>query len=166
MRIWKKYSCPLWNERFRCPARLAGDAHRAVPKAMNLDSILSIWESRTVAQDYTVRWQGVIYRMERDQVRPSMRGARVQLEQRRDGSRWMQWRNRMVALQPCETTARRLAEPPTKTSVAQRSTKEKVRARQRLLEARRQWSENFRYGHPRPTWPAELDSPLHTAALR
>jgi hypothetical protein len=77
---------PLWNERFRCPPQLAGDAHRAVPKGMNLDSVLSIRESRTVTADYTVRWQGVIYRVEREQVRVGMRGARVQLERWRGGA--------------------------------------------------------------------------------
>jgi len=29
---------PLWNERFPYPPQMAGDAHRAVPKGMNLDS--------------------------------------------------------------------------------------------------------------------------------
>jgi len=97
---------PLWNERFRCPPQLAGDAHRAVPKGMNLDSVLCIRESRTVTADYTVRWQGVIFRVERAQVRVGMRGARVQLERWRDGSRWMRWRNRTLALAPCEGTPR------------------------------------------------------------
>ena len=41
---------PLWNERFRHPPQLAGDAHRRVPKGMNLDSVLSIRMSRTVCR--------------------------------------------------------------------------------------------------------------------
>lgn len=79
---------PLWNERFRYPPQLAGDAHRGVPKGMNLDSVLSIRMSRTVTADYTVRWEGVIYRIEREQITAGLGGARVQLERRRDGSRW------------------------------------------------------------------------------
>jgi transposase-like protein len=51
---------PLWNRRFRRPARLAGDAHRALLPGTNLDSVLSLRESRTVSQDHTVRWHGVI----------------------------------------------------------------------------------------------------------
>src|SRR5437870_2782818 len=76
---------PLWNRRFTREPRLAGDAHRAVLPETNLDSVLSIRESRTVGQDHTVRWHGTIYRVERKQIKAAMRGARVQLERRLDG---------------------------------------------------------------------------------
>jgi hypothetical protein len=85
---------PLWNRRFRREPQLAGDAHRTVLPETNLDSVLSIRQSRTVGQDHTVRWQGVIYRIERKQIQAAMRGARVQLERRLDGSTWMHWRKR------------------------------------------------------------------------
>jgi hypothetical protein len=45
---------PLWNRRFRREPQLAGDAHRAPLPGMNLDSVLSIRESRTMSQDHTV----------------------------------------------------------------------------------------------------------------
>ncbi len=66
---------PLWNERFRHPPQLAGDAHRRVPKGMNLDSVLSIRMSRTVTADYTVRWEGVIYRIQRQQITAGLGGS-------------------------------------------------------------------------------------------
>jgi len=158
---------PLWNERFRCPPQLAGDAHRAVPKGMNLDSVLSIRESRTVTADYTVRWQGVIYRVEREQVRVGMRGARVQLERWRDGSRWMRWRNRTLALAPCESTPRGLAERPVKREVAAvRSAEEKARAKQRRLDGQRHWGESYHQLRDRPIWQAVRDSPLRAPGLR
>src|SRR5262249_4233776 len=94
---------PLWNRRFRSAPRLAGDAHRALLPGTNLDSVLSIRESRTVSADYTVRWEGVIYRVKREQIAGGMRGARVQLERRLNGSRWMHWRNRILALEACES---------------------------------------------------------------
>ena len=158
---------PLWNERFRCQPQLAGDAHRAVPKGMNLDSVLSIRESRTVTADYTVRWQGVIYRVEREQVRVGMRGARVQLERWRDGSRWMRWRNRTLALALCESTPRARAERPLKRGVtAVRSAEEKARAKQRRLDGQRQWGESYRQLRDRPIWEAVRDSPLRAPGLR
>jgi len=158
---------PLWNARFRCPPQLAGDAHRAVPKGMNLDSVLSIRESRTVTADYTVRWQGVIYRVEREQVRVGMRGARVQLERWRDGSSWMRWRNRTLALAPCESTPRALAERPVKREVpAVRSAEEKARAKQRRREGQRQWGESYHQLRDRPIWQAVRDSPLRAPGLR
>jgi transposase len=158
---------PLWNERFRCQAQLAGDAHRAVPKGMNLDSVLSIRESRTVTADYTVRWQGVIYRVEREQVRVGMRGARVQLERWRDGSRWMRWRNRTLALALCESTPRARAERPLKRGVtAVRSAEEKARAKQRRLDGQRHWEESYHQLRDRPIWQAVRDSPLRAPGLR
>ena len=158
---------PLWNERFRCQPQLAGDAHRAVPKGMNLDSVLSIRESRTVTADYTVRWQGVIYRVEREQVRVGMRGARVQLERWRDGSSWMRWRNRTLALAPCESTPRALAGRPVKREVpAVRSAEEKARAKQRRLDGQRRWEESYHQLRDRPIWQAVRDSPLRAPGLR
>jgi hypothetical protein len=71
---------PLWNRRFQHPPQLTGDAHRALPPVTNLDSVLSIRESRTVSADYTVRWEGRMYRIKRQQIGGGMRGARVQLE--------------------------------------------------------------------------------------
>jgi len=55
---------------------------------MNLDSVFSIRVSRTVSADHTVRWEGEVYRIEREQITAGMRGARVQVERRRDGSHW------------------------------------------------------------------------------
>ena len=113
---------PLWNQRFRYEPQMAGDAHRALLPETNLDSVLSIRESRTVAGDYTVRWAGAIYRVQREQIARGMRGARVQLERRLDGSRWMHWRNRFVPLERCETRPRAIVERRVKTqATAERS---------------------------------------------
>jgi transposase len=158
---------PLWNARFGCQPQLAGDAHRAVAQGMNLDSVLSVRVSRTVTADHTVRWQGVIYRIEREQIRAGMRGARVQLERRRDGSRWMHWRKRVVALQRCAIPPRALAQRPVKGGVAQgRSAEEKARAKQRRRDGQQQWAEGYRQLRDRPIWQAVRDSPLRAPGLR
>jgi hypothetical protein len=158
---------PLWNERFRYPPQLAGDAHRRMPKGMNLDSVLSIRMSRTVTADYTVRWEGVIYRIEREQITAGLGGARVQLERRRDGSRWMHWRNRVVALERCETPPRALAKRPVQGGVTlMRSAEEKARAKQRRLDGRQRWRESFDHLRGRPIWQAVRDSPPPAPGLR
>jgi len=41
-------------------------------------------ERRTVAQDYTVRWQAAAYQIRRPDIRGGMRGAQVAIEQRLD----------------------------------------------------------------------------------
>ncbi len=158
---------PLWNERFRHPPQLAGDAHRRVPKGMNLDSVLSIRMSRTVTADYTVRWEGVIYRIQRQQITAALGGARVQLERRRDGSRWMHWRNRVLALEPCETPSRTLAKRSVQGGVTlMRSAEEKARAQQRRLDGRQRWRESFAHLRGRPIWQAVRDSPPRAPGLR
>lgn len=158
---------PLWHRRFRREPQLAGDAHRGLPPGSNLDSVLSIRQSRTVSADYTVRWEGVIYRVQREQLARGMRGARVQLERRLDGSRWMHWRNRILALEACETRPERVVEPPIKARTKlERSTQEKARARQRLLDARRQWRAGYDQLRNRPIWQAMRDSPVRAGEPR
>jgi hypothetical protein len=151
---------PLWNRRFRRPPELAGDAHRGLLPGSNLDSVLSLRESRKVAPDYTVRWEGALYRVERKQIARGMRGARVQIERRLDGSRWMQWQNRFVALERCESRAQvPVARPPKPPTKLQRSAEERARAKQRLLENRRRLTESYDKLPNRPIWQAMKDSP-------
>jgi transposase len=158
---------PLWNRRFRREPQLAGDAHRALLPGTNLDSVLSIRESRTVGQDHTVRWQGVIYQVAHQQIAAAMRGARVQLERRLDGSTWMHWRKHMLALEPCPAKPRVLVNRPVqRAATAKRSAQEKARARQRFLDGRRQWGDNYsRLSNP-PIWQAMRDSSRLTGGLR
>jgi hypothetical protein len=158
---------PLWNRRFRREPQLAGDAHRALLPGTNLDSVLSIRESRTVGQDHTVRWQGVIYQVAHQQIAAAMRGARVQLERRLDGSTWMHWRKHMLALEPCPAQPRVLVNRPVqRAATAKRSAQEKARARQRFLDGRRQWGDNYsRLSNP-PIWQAMRDSSRLTGGLR
>ena len=157
----------FWNRRFRREPRLAGDAHRALPGGSNLDSVLSIRVSRRLSADYTLRWRGAIYRVPREQIAPGMRRARVQVEWRLDGSRWMHWRNRTLALERCEPNPRIGVERALPQGIsAHRSAEEKARARQRLLNGRRLWHQNYERLRNRPLWQAMQDSSLRTGELR
>jgi hypothetical protein len=150
---------PLWNRRFTSEPQMAGDAHRGPLPGTNLDSVLSIRESRTVAADYTVRWEGIIYRVRREHIARGMGGARVRLERRLDGTRWMQWRNRFVPLERCAprpgVIVDRGVRPP---ATPERSPQEKARARQRRCDARRRLSEAYAQLTDRPIWQALKDS--------
>ena len=158
---------PLWNRRFRRQPQLAGNAHRGVQPGTNLDSVLSIRESRTLSPDYTVRWEGASHRVKREQITRGMRGARVQVERRLDGSRWLRWRNRMLALERCETTPELMIERRIKPrAILERSAEERARAKQRLLDARRRWSEAYEQLPNRPIWQAMKDAPLRAGELR
>jgi len=153
---------PLWNRRFSCEPRMAGDAHRALAPGTNLASVLSIRESRTVGQDHTVRWQGVIYQVERKCIKAAMRGARVLVERRLDGSVWMHWREQVLALQPCAAPPQVRVAPAviSRRTRYVRSAQEKARARQRMLEARRQCQKIYMRLPDRPLWQAIRDAPL------
>ena len=157
----QQFYLPLWNRRFQRQPQMAGDAHRPLLPGTNLDSVLSIRESRTVSPDYTVRWKGVIYQVQREQIARGMRGTRVQLERRLDGSRWMHWQKRLLALKRCETRPRVSVERAVRTrALPERSAEEKARAKQRILDARRRLSEAYAQLPNRPIWQAIRDSSL------
>ena len=163
----EKVFLPLWNRRFRREPQLAGDAHLTLLPGTNLDSVLSIRVSRTVAGDYTVRWGGAMFQVQREHISRGLRGARVQLERRLDGSRWMRWRNRFVPLEPCETRPRVIVERRVKLrATPQRSAAEKARAKLRVLDSRRRLSEAYARVPNRPIWQAMKDSPLPPRELR
>lgn len=151
---------PLWNRRFRREPRMAGDAHRCLPAGIDLNSVLSIRRSRTVNQDHTVSWDGVIYGIARHQAAGGMRGARVQIERRLDGSTWMRWRNHMLALECCPAKPAQARQASTCKHRASpgSSLQEKALARQRLLEGRRKWQRAYESLADRPLWQAMRDS--------
>jgi transposase-like protein len=147
---------PFWNRRFRRDPQLPGDAHRPVPRDTNLDSVMSIRGSRTLDQDHTIRWEGVIYRVDRKQIASGMRGARVHVERRLSGNLWMHWRGQILPLERCEAKAleprENLVRKPPASSV--RSAEERARAKQRLLDARRRFSEAYAHLPNPPIWQA------------
>ena len=157
---------PFWNRRFRREPRMAGDAHRPLLPGTNLDSVLSIRESRMVSPDHTVRWEGVTYQVDRQQLAAGMRGARVRLERRLDGSMWMHWRNRIMALERCETRARVIGKRPVQPGATrERSAQEKARARQRILDNRRRLTEAYVQLPDRAIWQAMKDSCLRAGSF-
>lgn len=73
------------NRLFAVPPRDSGDAHRAVGTAFNVAAILSLQEQRTVANDYTVRFENRHYQLEKP-IYAGQRGGKVVIEIRLDGS--------------------------------------------------------------------------------
>ena len=102
---------PFWEQRFTVAPRQPQDAHRPLTREHRLEEILSVREARCVAHDYTVRWQGQRWAIPREQVRAGLRGARVQVEQRLDGSRWLRFRNAYLSLTLCPEPPRLSASP-------------------------------------------------------
>jgi transposase len=102
---------PFWEGRFAVAPRQTCDAHRRLEREHRLEQILSVREPRQVAQDYTVRWQGQLWAIPRAEVRAGLRGARIEVERRLDGSLWARFRGSYLSLKPCPAAARRSASP-------------------------------------------------------
>jgi transposase len=101
---------PFWEQRFTVVPRQSQDAHRSLGR-YRLEQILSVRESRSVANDYTVRWAGQRWAIPRAEVRPGLRGARVQVERRLDGSSWVRFRDGYLSLTPCPAASELAASP-------------------------------------------------------
>jgi len=76
---------PDFNRRFAVAPAEAADAHRPLGASHHLAAILSVQCERVVANDYTVRFQNRIYQVGKP-VYPGLRGGRVVVELRLDGT--------------------------------------------------------------------------------
>jgi Helix-turn-helix domain len=94
---------PHWNQAFTVLPAGSSEAHRPLRAEHELASILSLVEERIVTSDYTIRYQGKIYQIARGDIPPGLRGGRVRVEQRLDGSlavKFRQYRLRVAECQP------------------------------------------------------------------
>jgi len=108
----EKEYLPLWNERFAVRPAHAADAHRPLSKQHDLASILSHVEDRVMGEDYTIRYEGRLYRLEREQVGPGLKKQAVRVEQRLDGRLMVQWRGQTWELKRCEVAQPLRAQTP------------------------------------------------------
>jgi transposase len=101
---------PFWEQRFAVEPRSKQDTHRRLGREHRLEEILSWRVARVVTSDYTVSWDGQRWGVPRDQVRAGLRGARVEVQRRRDGSYWLRFGGRYLPLRACPAPPR-LATP-------------------------------------------------------
>jgi len=101
-RYLERVYLPLWNRRFTVAAANPTDAHRPLGAEHPLAAILSHVESRGVMPDYTVEWEGRRYQIARTALGAGLRGARVRMEQRLDGSIALRFREHYLPVSVCE----------------------------------------------------------------
>ena len=78
---------PEWEERWTVRPKRKVDAHRRVDRReMDLDSIFSVREVRRVNNDYTIQWKRRVFQITLQNHPPGLRGGRVEVETRLDGS--------------------------------------------------------------------------------
>lgn len=144
---------PLWNRRFTCAAEQAGNAHRALDRGLELDSVLSQVEVRSVAQDYTIRWGGVTFQIRRADIGGGMRGRQVEIEQRLDQTLWMRWKQRRLPLDCCAAEKK----PNYRAAWTPPLAAQKPDAAQRLLRRQQQrirYNDACKRVQERPLWQA------------
>lgn len=97
---------PLWERRFAVAPRSPQNAHRPLGREHRLEEVLSWRVPRVVTSDYTVSWDARRWGVPRESVRAGLRGAKVEVERRLDGSHWLHFGKQYLPLQPCPAPPR------------------------------------------------------------
>jgi len=132
---------PLWNRRFTVVPANATDAHRRLGAGHDLAAILSQVEERVVTNDYTIRYQGKIYQIGREQIRAGMRGGRVRVERRLDGSLAVRFGDHYLGVQERQPARPAVPEP-----------KLRMEVHKGKRASRSGWMDNFDLRKSPPLW--------------
>jgi hypothetical protein len=103
-----------WERELTVEPASSDDAHRPLEKSHNLAASLSHVETRQVRNDYTFRWEGKLYQIERGSIVTGMRGAAVRVERRLDGSLAVRHGERYVETELCLVAVKVAAPRPVK----------------------------------------------------
>jgi DNA-binding Lrp family transcriptional regulator len=144
-RYLEKEYLPEWEQNFTVVARNARDAHRRLGAEQDLAAILSHVEERVVTPDYTIRYQGKIYQIGRSDIRAGLRGGRVRVEQRLDGSLGVKFRQKYVSVTECQPQPKTPAPPRPLSSKKPATTKP-------MAKAPRTWMKGFNLQQSPPLW--------------
>src|SRR3954453_4413507 len=121
---------PWWNRMLTVAAKNNSDAHRPLTPDCELASILSHVEERQISNGYTVQYHGTMYQIPPHQVRTGMRGSKLRVEARLDGTIAMRFDNHYLAVAACE--------PPQRTAQPQPAMKTRNTSR-----PKNRWMEGF-----------------------
>jgi hypothetical protein len=136
-----------WERELTVEAANPDDAHRALEKSHQLAASLSRVETRQVRNDYTFRWDGKLYQIERQAVTTGLRRANVRVELRLDGSLAVRYGERYLHVKECEAADR------PKPHAAVKATK-KPRVRRRGSD----WNKDFDLKKGPKVWQAARES--------
>ncbi|MCX6072030.1 MAG: ISNCY family transposase [Chloroflexi bacterium] len=89
---------PLVNERFTVEPACSVAAHRSAD-GFDLDAIFSVQESRTVANDYTIRFRNTRYQITQRPLPAGLRRATVVVQQRLDATLRLRYRGRYLSFE-------------------------------------------------------------------
>ncbi len=112
-----------WERELTVEAAHPDDAHRRLDKSHNLEASLSHVETRQVRPDYTLRWDGSLYQIERGAIVSGLRAADVRVELRLDGSLAVRHGQRYLPVTLCEETGKPKAAPAKAKGASRKSPK-------------------------------------------
>ncbi|MBV8864342.1 MAG: ISNCY family transposase [Acidobacteriaceae bacterium] len=92
---------PEWNQRFTVTADNPTNAHRPLGAGQQLAAILSRVEQRTIANDYTLQFRGQRYQILKASMQVGMRGEKIRVEARLDGSLAFRYQGQYVTAVLC-----------------------------------------------------------------
>ncbi len=136
---------PWWNQHLTVRPVNPTDAHRPLAAEHDLAASLSHVETRQVANDYTVRYAGQRYQIERHSIRAGLRGANVRLEARLDGSVAVRFQGQYLKVSLCPPGSSP-APPPSERPVQRRPHRRGS-----------DWLRNFDLHKSLPIWVAARD---------
>jgi hypothetical protein len=139
-----------WERELTVEPAHADDAHRSLDNSHNLAASLSHVETRHVRSDYTFRWEGTLYRIERQAVVSGMRGGAVRIEQRLDGSMAVRYGEKYLPVSECAIAERPAAKPAAVNRAKSRTVSE--------AERTSKWRKNFELKKAPKMWQAAKDS--------
>ena len=90
---------PWWNGTLAVEPASPDDAHRPLGKGHDLDAMLSHVVQRQVSNGYTVQYEGELYQIHGDDVCGGLRGSKVRVEKRLDGSIAMRSKDRYLRIE-------------------------------------------------------------------
>jgi hypothetical protein len=136
-----------WERELTVEATHPDDAHRALEKSHHLAASLSRVETRQVRNDYTFRWDGKLYQIERQAVTTGLRRANVRVELRLDGSLAVRYGERYLPVKECA-----VADPPKRRAPVKATKKPRVRRRGS------DWNKDFDLKKGPKVWQAARES--------
>jgi transposase-like protein len=136
-----------WERELTVEPANPDDAHRPLGKSHNLAASLSHVETRQVRNDYTLRWDGKLYQIERQAVTTGLRRANVRVEERLDGSLAVRHGERYLAVKECAAADKPKAARPAKAAKTHRASGRSS-----------DWNKNFDLKKAPKIWQAAQES--------
>jgi transposase-like protein len=110
-----------WERELTVEPSNPDNAHRPLDKSHNLASSLSHVETRQVGNNYTIRFDGELYQIDRAAIVSGLRRANVRVEKRLDGSLAVRYGERYLPVTVCDVAARPKASPSVKAAKPRRT---------------------------------------------